>query len=185
MNKRQTVSDIKRSIKVFYDNGISVHGMFMFGSDSDTKQVFKMTSDFCSDNDIDYAQYTILTPFPGTQTYFELEKQKRILHKRWEFYDALHAVFKPKNMTADELQRGALECFSDFYSYTNAVNDALNSVTDSGIALVKNIYTKANFPSFGPAFMKFVGKGILNSWIKHNRYYLNYLKHISRRDVRC
>lgn len=180
MNKNQTVEDIRRSIKVFHDNGIMVHGMFILGNDSDTKGVFKMTSDFCHDNDLDYVQYGILTPPPGTQIYSELEKQKRILHKRWEFYDGLHVVFKPKQMTADELQRGALECFGDFYSYTNAINDALNSVMEAGVAAVKNIYTKAHFPSIHPPFMKVVGRSIFNSWMKRNRYYLCYLKYISR-----
>lgn len=185
MNKNQTVEDIKRSIKVFHDHGINIHGMFMLGNDSDTKEVFRMTSDFCYDNDIDYVQYAILTPVPGTQTYFEFEKQNRLLHKRWEFYDGLHVVFKPKYMTADELQQGMIDCFSDFYSYTHAINDALNSVVGTSIALVKSVYTKVHFPSMNPLLMKFVGRNILHSWVKCNKYYLNYLKHISRRCVRC
>ena len=45
-NKRQTVEDIRRSIEVFRRNTIEVHGMFMLGSDSDTKEVFRTTSRF-------------------------------------------------------------------------------------------------------------------------------------------
>ena len=157
--------------------------MFMLGNDSDTRNVFKATSDFCHDNDIDSVQYGILTPVPGTQTYSEFEKQKRILHKRWEFYDGMHAVFKPKNMTADELQEGMIECFSDFYSYTNAINDAINIIAKVGVASFRNIYTKVHFPSIIPPFVKFVGKGITDSWIKNNKYYLNYLKYVSGKSI--
>jgi radical SAM superfamily enzyme YgiQ (UPF0313 family) len=175
LNKKQTVDDIKRSIKVFHENGINVHGMFMLGSDSDTKDVFRATSDFCHHNNIDTVQYAILTPLPGTRTYFELEKQGRLLHKNWEFYDGLHAVFKPKHMTADELQRGMVDCFSDFYSYANALNDGLNLIANTITASVKKFYTKAHFPSIQPPLLKLVGKGILRNWLVNNRQYLAYL----------
>ena len=46
MNKRQTVEDIKRSIKVFRENNIMVHGMFILGSDADTKDMFRTTAEF-------------------------------------------------------------------------------------------------------------------------------------------
>ncbi len=181
-NKGQTVDDIKRSIRVFHDNGIKVHGMFMLGSDSDTKDSFRMTSDFCNDNEIDFVQFSVLTPLPGTRTYFGLERQGRLLHKNWEYYDGLHAVFKPKNMTAEELQNGMVECFSDFYSYTNAFNNALNALADSAVVSVKKAYTRAHFPSSKPILMKIKGKEILNSWLSHNRPYMDYLKSISIRN---
>jgi len=67
MNKRQTVEDIKRSIKVFRANNIMVHGMFILGSDADTKDMFKTTAEFSKESDLDYVQYSVLTPLPGTE----------------------------------------------------------------------------------------------------------------------
>lgn len=175
MNKGQTLEDIKRSIKVFKDRDIMIHGMFMFGSDSDTSDIFETTSDFCSKNGIDYAQYTILTPLPGTELYAKLEKEGRILHKNWEYYDAMHVVFKPKNLTPRELQQGMIDCFSDFYSYTHAVNDALHTLVDTVSTVVKKLYKKKYFPSLYPSLVKFIGKGIVKKWVNINRSYLNYL----------
>lgn len=175
-NKRQTVDDIRRSIEVFRKNTIQVHGMFMLGSDSDTKDVFRTTSDFCREMDLDYAQYAILTPLPGTRLYEQFERDGRLLHKDWSLYDALHSVFTPRHMTADELQNGMLECFSDFYSYTRAVNDALNVTGRTIEAAVRSLYSKAFFPSFYPSFMKVAGKQIVKQWIHKNRSYLAYLR---------
>jgi len=178
MKKAQTVEDIKRSIKVFHDNGIMVHGMFIFGTDSDTKETFRQTSDFCKDTGIDFVQYSVMTPLPGSQIYHDYEQQGRLLHKDWEFYDGLHAVFKPKNMTAYELQQGMIDCFSDFYTYTNGINDAINASFDTAITSIRKTYSNAHFPSFYPTFMKFAGRKIVKNWIAQNKHYLERLSQI-------
>ena len=179
MNKGQSVEDIKRSINVFHDNGIEIHGMFILGSDSDTKETFKKTADFCHKNRIDFVQYMALTPLPGTEFYRKLERENRILHKKWNFYDGLHVVFKPKNMSANELQQGMIGCFNDFYSYTNAVNEALNTAVGAAVAMVKKAYTKAYLPSYRPFAFKLLGKKKINDWLKYNKGYLRYMKGLS------
>jgi len=77
-NKHQGVQDIERSIKVFHDNDIRVHGMFIFGSDEDDNTVFEPTLDFCNKNKIDTVQYMALTPLPGTYTYNRIKKEGRL-----------------------------------------------------------------------------------------------------------
>jgi radical SAM superfamily enzyme YgiQ (UPF0313 family) len=176
MNKRQTLADIERSIEVFRKSDINIHGMFMFGSDSDEKDIFKSTSAFCRKSGITTVQYMIMTPLPGTVLYKQLEKEGRLLHKKWEYFDAMHVVFQPKNLTTVELQKGMIECYSDFYSYTNAFNDALNILFDTIVVLGKKMFGKAYLPSPIPAIMKIVGKQIVKSWVLHNKPYLGYLK---------
>ena len=176
MKKKQSVDDIKRSIRIFQENEIFVHGMFMFGSDSDGKNIFKATSDFCLDSGITSVQYLILTPLPGTDLYRKLESENRILHKNWEFYDAMHVVFEPANFTPAELQQGMIDAFREFYSYTESINDALNAVYDSCRVLVKKMYSSAKFPSFIPSLIKLFGHRIVNQWIIHNQDYLFYLR---------
>ena len=178
MNKAQTVDDIKRSIRVFHDNGIMVHGMFIFGSDSDTKDTFRQTSDFCNSTGIDFVQYSVMTPLPGSQVYHDFERSGRLLHRKWEFYDGLHAVFDPKNMSAYDLQQGMIDCFNDFYTYTNGINDALNATIDAAVTSIKKLYSNAHFPSFYPTVMKFAGRKIVKNWVAQNRHYLERLSQI-------
>jgi len=178
MKKGQTVEDIRQSIKVFKENSIKVHGMFMLGNDSDRKGIFRATSDFCRKSGLSSVQYLILTPLPGTVFYKKIEGENRLLHKNWEFYDALHVVFQPKHLTPAELQQGIIECFREFYSYTSAILDAVNVVFEIPLVLIKRLYKNVHFPSFSNPLWKIVGKKIVNSWIKFNKPYLNYLNRI-------
>lgn len=166
MQKRQSINDIVNSIKVFHNNGIQVHGMFMLGNDPDTKEIFQATSKFCKSNYLSYVQYSVLTPLPGTEIYHQYEKDNRLLHKNWSHYDGLHVVFQPKNMTPSELQTGMLNCFKSFYSYSNLCKDMLNNF---------RIYSLSSLNSLYPMFMKFIGRSILNRWTKLNHEYLEYL----------
>jgi len=180
MNKRQTPEDIRRSIQVFRKSDINVHGMFMFGSDSDDKSIFGATSAFCRKSGITTVQYMIMTPLPGTVLFKKLERQQRLLHRKWEYYDAMHVVFQPKKLSTVELQQGMIACYSDFYSYTNAFNDALNIFYYTLAALTKRIYRRAYLPSIIPAIMKIAGKHIVKSWVLNNKPYLGYLKDMDR-----
>jgi radical SAM superfamily enzyme YgiQ (UPF0313 family) len=181
MHKKQTVDDIRRSMEVFHKNNIMVHGMFILGNDPDTKELFKTTSRFCKEANIDWVQYSVLTPLPGTDLYARLKDEGRLLHKQWSYYDGLHVVFSPKNMTALELQKGMIECFSDFYSYANAINNALNAGYNVTASAVKALYQKVHFPSLYPTFVKFAGNGIVKQWVRENAPYLSYLSKSSAR----
>ena len=176
MKKGQTVSDVKRSIKVFRENGINIHGMFMLGSDAEAKGIFKMTSDFCKKSGLSSVQYLIITPLPGTVFYKRMEKEGRLLHQNWQFYDGLHVVFQPKNFTPSELQQGMIDCFSEFYSYTRALTEAITIFFETLHVLIKRLYQSIHFPSLKPSVVKFFGRRIVKDWIIFNKSYLRYLK---------
>ena len=57
-----------------------------------------------------------LTPLPGTPQYDDLEAAGRIFDHRWEHYDSHHVVFRPKNMSAYQLQSDVLRVYTRFYS---------------------------------------------------------------------
>ena len=176
MQKHQGLSDIQKAIKTFKSNGIQVHGMFMLGNDPDTKDIFKATSIFCKKSRLNYVQYSVLTPLPGTETYQELEEQGRLLHKNWSLYDGLHVVFKPLQMTPAELQHGMIDCFKSFYSYTNAARDALRTTINIVRQFGQKFLPRFSFHSFFPAIMKISGKTIVKKWVSCNKAYLSYLK---------
>jgi anaerobic magnesium-protoporphyrin IX monomethyl ester cyclase len=179
MNKNQSLEDIERTIKVFHDNGIAIHGMFILGNDTDTKDVFKRTSDFCINTGLDYVQYSILTPLPGSRTYSQFEKEGRLLHKKWHYYDGMHVVYRPINMTPDELQRGVLRCYKDFYSIPRAIRSAFNTTFKIASTAIKKTYKKAHFPSVRPTIMRMAGRKIITNWIDYNKAYLKYLYNLS------
>lgn len=122
-NKKQDVDDISGGLKALNDYGIDTHGMFVFGSDSDTPQSMMETVDYALEHGITTAQFMILTPLPGTRQWDQFESEGRIFTKNWSLYDGHHVVFRPKRMTAWELQETALEAHQRFYSLKRAVGN--------------------------------------------------------------
>ena len=114
MHKKQTVDDIRRSMEVFHKNNIMVHGMFILGNDPDTKDLFKTTARFCKETNIDYVQYAVLTPLPGTDLYTRLKNEGRLLHKQWSYYDGLHVVFSPEKHDCARAAKGDDRMFQRF-----------------------------------------------------------------------
>jgi radical SAM superfamily enzyme YgiQ (UPF0313 family) len=179
MDKGQTVEDITASIRAFREHRIGVHGMFMFGSDSDRQGIFETTSRFCLESRLASVQYMVLTPLPGTAYYKKIEGEGRLLHKDWRFYDAMHVVFQPRNFSPAELQQGVIDSFSDFYNYGRAATDALAAFFEAGDAVLHGLQRKAHLPTLTPALVKAFGSKIVRDWVRFNRSYLGYLEVIS------
>jgi len=117
VHKAYNVQEYKKLIRRIHDYSITLEGAFMFGFDSDKKDVFKKTTTFCNEVNMDIVQLTALTPLPGTKIFERLKEANRIITYDWDYYDAAHVVFTPKKMSAQELRDGIQSCYDDFYSY--------------------------------------------------------------------
>jgi len=95
-------------IQIIQGHQIGIHGSFIFGFDGDDREVFKKTVEFVQKNNVELPTFSILTPFPGTPLLKRMEEEGRIIDHDWSHYDMSHVVFKPKKMTAQELQEGYL-----------------------------------------------------------------------------
>jgi radical SAM superfamily enzyme YgiQ (UPF0313 family) len=101
------VADYRRIIKAIQSRGIGVVGLFVFGLDADTPKVFQETWDFVRESGLDNVSFTIMTPYPGTESRMEYEREGRLLPNiSWSKYDTSHVVFQPKNMTVEQLREG-------------------------------------------------------------------------------
>jgi radical SAM superfamily enzyme YgiQ (UPF0313 family) len=116
-NKGQGFEDIENAIRLVKKHNINIHGMFVLGSDTDDIQTIRNTEKFAKELDIDSIQFLMLTPLPGTPVFEELKSSERLIHTDWSKYDAHHAVFEPKLMTAFELHVETLKAMSKFYSW--------------------------------------------------------------------
>jgi radical SAM superfamily enzyme YgiQ (UPF0313 family) len=104
-------------VERLHQRRIALQGCFVFGLDDDTPDVFLKTARFAVEAKIDLPRFAVVTPFPGTALYQQLELEGRILTRNWELYDGQHAVFQPKNMSVDELQRGTEAAWKHAYSW--------------------------------------------------------------------
>jgi radical SAM superfamily enzyme YgiQ (UPF0313 family) len=125
----------KTIIDSFHNYGLAVLGCFVFGFDTDNKDVFAETVDFVNSSGIDLPRFSVLTPFPGTPIFNELEEQKRIIIKNWGYYDFQHVVYKPKLMTEQELQQGLIWSWRETYKIKNTIKrvSKINKFTMLGL----------------------------------------------------
>ena len=117
--KTPKTADYARRVQMLHDNGIQVNGSFVLGFDHDQKDVFAQTADWVEANRMECATFHILTPYPATPLFRQMEAEGRLLHRDWSRYDTGHAVFRPKNMTPEELERGYAWIYQRLFSHTS------------------------------------------------------------------
>lgn len=119
-NKKQNLGrDYARAIQRLHSLGIMINGSFVFGLDEDDKDVFKRTVDWAVNQGLTTGTFHILTPYPGTRLFQQMEGEGRILHRRWDRYDTRQVVYKTKNLSAEELKQGYDWAYRSFYSWAN------------------------------------------------------------------
>ena len=122
------IEEYRQAVQNIHDNEMIAIGSFVFGFDTDTKDVFDNTLKMIKDLEIDVADFLVFTPFLGTPLFNRLEKEGRILIKDWSKYNMKNVVFEPKNMTPKDLLHGVRKMHNEFYSAPYTVRRALNSL---------------------------------------------------------
>jgi radical SAM superfamily enzyme YgiQ (UPF0313 family) len=117
--KTPKTSDYARRVRILHDYGIQVNGSFVLGFDHDRKDSFVRTAQWIEDNRLECATFHILTPYPATPLFHQMEAEGRLLHRNWDLYDTGHAVFQPKHMTPEELERGYAWIYQRLFSHTS------------------------------------------------------------------
>jgi radical SAM superfamily enzyme YgiQ (UPF0313 family) len=110
-------TDYARRVDLLHQNGIQVNGSFVLGFDQDRKDVFEKTVTWIEANRLECATFHILTPYPGTPLFKQMEAEGRLLHRNWDLYDTAHVVFRPRHLTPDELAEGYAWCYRRLFSH--------------------------------------------------------------------
>lgn len=111
-----TSNVIRDRIKLLKDNGIAIEGTIILGTDNQDEDHIKRLVDFLMANELDMAEFTILTPFPHTPIRAKFESENRILSNNWMNYTCDKVVFVPKHMTPQKLQALYHYAWETFYA---------------------------------------------------------------------
>lgn len=105
--KQNSIEKYKGIISKLHKHKILVTGFFMYGFDTDEKDIFDKTVEIIKEIDIDHVHLYILTLYPGTKLYEQFKNDGRLLtDKDRSFYGWSNAMFQPMNMTPLELEQG-------------------------------------------------------------------------------
>lgn len=163
-NKKQNLQrDYTKAINRLHSLGIMINGSFVFGLDDDDKDVFKNTVEWGIENAITTSTYHILTPYPGTRLFQNMELQGRILSKNWDLYDTRNVVYKTNKLTAEELKNGYDWAYKDFYSWSNILKSSMNH--DSVKHKMKHLFYTGGWKKFEPFWNLIIKTNGLNKML--------------------
>jgi radical SAM superfamily enzyme YgiQ (UPF0313 family) len=105
------------TIDKIQSRGVSVCGCFIVGLDSDSPGTFDEIREFIDRSRLLEVQVTILTPFPGTRLYSDLERQGRLLYPgAWDRCTLFDVNFRPRGMTVGQLEDGVMRLWQDCWN---------------------------------------------------------------------
>nr|MDO8076975.1 radical SAM protein [Candidatus Freyarchaeota archaeon] len=120
MKKGITLEQIVRAFRITKRVGMEIIGSFIIGFPGETVDTIKKTINFAKFLKPDYAQFTICTPYPGTELYEIIEKSEnmQLLTRDWSEYDALKPVYTIKDdsyPSPSELMKWVKKAYVKFY----------------------------------------------------------------------
>ncbi|MCC6143555.1 MAG: radical SAM protein [Candidatus Hydrogenedentes bacterium] len=118
--KRQNhIASYNRLIQMLHERGIMVNASMVFGFDSDGPEIFPATLGWLVQNKVETLTSHILTPYPGTALFEQMQAEGRIIDTDLRHYNTAHVVYRPKGMSAQELHDGYLWMYRQFYALPN------------------------------------------------------------------
>lgn len=140
--------DYAAAIERLHANGVMVNGSFVFGMDGDDCSVFDRTVEWAVKHGIETATFHIMTPYPGTGLYQQMQAENRLLHSHWDLYDTRHVVYRPAQLSEQQLVDGYWRAYRDFYSWKNILQGAWTS--DAWMERARHIAYAAGWKKFEP-----------------------------------
>lgn len=125
--KPNSTKEYLSAIRKIQSYGIGIMGSFIFGFDQDDETVFETYWQFLKRSGLEAAYVGIMTPYPGTRFYDDLNREGRIFDHDWSNYDTSHVVFHPKKMSAETLSKGYKWAMKRSYSTYSIIKRLHNS----------------------------------------------------------
>ncbi len=148
-NKKQNLAqDYEAVARRLSDLGIMINGSFVFGMDDDGPDVFDRTVEWAVKNGITTSTFHIMTPYPGTRLYQQMESEGRLTTRNWDAFDTRHVVYQPTKLTPEALKKGYDRAYRDFYSWRNISRAAMQH--DAAKHRAKHFAYSAGWKKFEP-----------------------------------
>lgn len=113
-NKGTRSDQAREAVHILKSLGIEIWASYILGFPQERRQDIHATIKFARELDTQIGQFTILTPYPGTALWDELED--RLLQRAGKNFDGVHATFRHPNIpTTHELQLWHLWAYISYY----------------------------------------------------------------------
>ena len=147
LQKDITLEQVETAVRDSRGVGLLVIGYFMLGSPGDTPETIRQTIEFAKKLKVDFAQFSVTTPFPGTELY-DIYMRDRKENIAWEKFvyagtdNPATPVFESDKLSRQDLQSWTSRAYREFYLRPAYVWQRLRRCTSWG-------EIKMNFKGFG------------------------------------
>jgi anaerobic magnesium-protoporphyrin IX monomethyl ester cyclase len=120
IQKDITLEEVEKAVRAHHEIGLKVVGYFMIGSPGETPETIMQTVNFAKKLKVDFAQFSITTPFPATELY-DIYMQGRKEPPKWEDFvyvgtdNLATPVFESDKLTREDLKTWASKAYRMFY----------------------------------------------------------------------
>jgi len=106
---------LRETLRMTRAAGIRAKGYLMLGHPTEDLASLEETRAFLEDVDLDVAQVTKFSPYPGTPAYPNIQKYG-VFTEDWERMNAMNFIFIPHGLTEEVLEEYFDRCYRAFYS---------------------------------------------------------------------
>ena len=137
LRKKITIEQVREAVKVTRDIGIQTIGYFMLGSPGETPLTIRQTIDFANYLPLDFAQFSVTIPFPGTDLY-NLYLEQGIGNENWDNFiyanrgSVSAPVFETALLSKDDLQKWNIKAYKEFYLRFSYIWERLKKTNSIG-----------------------------------------------------
>jgi anaerobic magnesium-protoporphyrin IX monomethyl ester cyclase len=117
LNKKIDMDTIRRAFKDAKAVGLETIGFFIIGLPGETEETMEATIRFACELDPMIANFSMMTPFPGTQVYETVKAGGHFLMEDWDDYVFFEgkARYEMEEVTAELVERKWREAYRRFY----------------------------------------------------------------------
>jgi anaerobic magnesium-protoporphyrin IX monomethyl ester cyclase len=115
MRKGTKVEQSVRAIKLAKEAKLQVVASFVLGIPGETWEEALETIRFAKKLDPDFAQFSLATPFPGTELYRVAKEKGLLLTEDWTKYTVLKPVMQTEELSEKRLKKLIKKAYFDFY----------------------------------------------------------------------
>jgi radical SAM superfamily enzyme YgiQ (UPF0313 family) len=117
IDKKVDHDTIRKAFKVTKEVGIETIAFMIIGLPGDTRETMQDTIDFAIELDPLIANFSMMTPYPGTAVWEQVKRNGRLLIQDWEDYVFFeqHARYEMGDLTAELVEEMYRRAYREFY----------------------------------------------------------------------
>jgi len=138
LDKDVTLEQIAKAVTISQEVGLQTIGYFMLGSPGESVETIEETIQFAKDLKLDFAQFAIATPFPGTELYKLYMEGREDENIPWESFvyagsdGKVSPMFESHQLSRNDLNLWIKKAYRQFYLRPSYLRQRIGKIRSAG-----------------------------------------------------